>query len=130
MSSCSCLVSGGVDECVTLLRVTNPIARKSHTCMECNRDIPKGEKYYSENFVYEGDFSWHKTCDDCMSIRELFGGCGFMYTRVIRDLEDMIDNCGGQIFCNDFRELTPAAREKVINMVEAQWVREEEREIA
>jgi hypothetical protein len=40
-------------------------ARKPHTCVECDREIPPGAIYWEYRAVYEGRWSTHKTCLDC-----------------------------------------------------------------
>jgi hypothetical protein len=42
-----------------------PKARKEHRCGECGRTITKGETYWTQGGLYEGEFVWNKTCAHC-----------------------------------------------------------------
>lgn len=57
-------------EYVDLLSRKWVFARKSHKCKECGREIPSGEKYLREAFVFHGDFSNFKACQHCVAVRD------------------------------------------------------------
>lgn len=45
---------------------TNPVARKDHTCCECQRTIRAGERYHYGRGLLDGNwfsFSWCRHCD-------------------------------------------------------------------
>lgn len=44
-------------------------ARKTHRCGECGSDIKPGEQYEYVAGKWEGDVSYHKTCERCLSFR-------------------------------------------------------------
>lgn len=49
----------------SLLRLTQPKARKEHACMWCREPIRKGRTYTRESSVFEGnmqDHAWHPEC--------------------------------------------------------------------
>jgi len=49
------------------------IARKSHSCCECHRDIAIGERYQRINGCWEGAWSEFKTCMPCVDLRDELG---------------------------------------------------------
>jgi len=54
--------------------------RKDYFCCECNRDINKGDKHEYAVGKSEGSIHTHRTCLDCMNIRDAFN-CdgGFLF---------------------------------------------------
>lgn len=62
-------------------------ARKECRCCECGRQISIGQEYQRASGKWDGDFGTHKTCLDCMNIRDAFAcGSGFMFERLWDDL--------------------------------------------
>ena len=58
-----------------ILRTTEPIAHKEHTCMWCNGKINVGEKYKRTTIVYNGDlYDWteHKHCGEVAYKLDMF----------------------------------------------------------
>ena len=57
---------------------SEPVARKEHHCIECAAPILKGEKHYSYNGKWAGEFGsgrQHLLCRDiCVYIRDHFNG--------------------------------------------------------
>ena len=51
----------------SLLRDSYPIARKIHRCIWCGEAIEPGEKYWSEQSIYYGNFQHHKWHLECES---------------------------------------------------------------
>lgn len=66
------------------------LARKDHKCRECQRMILAGERYHRETYVFDGDFTQHKTCAHCMVVREwLSEECGgWLYGGVEEDARE------------------------------------------
>lgn len=65
-------------------------ARKPHKCGECNREIPKGALCESVAGKWDGDFSTHRTCMDCVNIRDgLSCGMGFMFGELWNDIREI-----------------------------------------
>lgn len=67
-------------------------ARKPHKCQECHRVIEPGETYEVDAYVFEGDFTAHKTCSHCHVARNwLQSECGgWLYGGVFEDLEEHV----------------------------------------
>lgn len=87
----------GCDEIVTTLNEGHYVtARKLHKCMECGREIPKGESYHTETFKHGGDVKTHKTCGHCMVVRGwLTKECGgWVYSMVEEDLGEHVSESG------------------------------------
>lgn len=59
-----------VDDPVEVLHDKVVTARKEHRCDECFSTIQPSTRYRYEAYVYEGDFTAHKTCRVCMQARE------------------------------------------------------------
>lgn len=78
------------DDQVTVLFERIQRALKAHRCMECGRQIDKGETYLCERYVWDGSAKTHKTCEHCTVARDwLNGECGgFIYGRVEEDMRE------------------------------------------
>ena len=118
---CACTVGDGVDDKVDLLNGRFIKARKEHTCLECYRIIHKGEEYFREVWVYDGDMSTHKTCEDCYSLRQVFFSNGWYYGQLIEDMSDFVGDCGGEVSIPCMLQLTARARGMVCDMIEDTW---------
>lgn len=123
---CTCRIQvGDGDDFVELLRDAVITARKKHQCSECHRVIKPGEQYRMEVWVFECLGETHKTCMDCHSIRDnLFGD--MIYGQIIQDLEDYIEESDGGIPEKCIAKLTPAARDRVCELIERCWVYDRE----
>ncbi len=120
MSDCSCIYMGdydGPEFCSELY----PTAAKEHECGECGKTIEVGEKYEKTTGCWEGTFNTHKTCLDCVSMRDSFFCDGWCYTRIWEFLSDHIMEVQGQVSSECLVPLTPRAREKVCELIEEQW---------
>lgn len=42
------------------------VARKTHICNRCNKNIAPGEKYQHVKAIWEDEFGTEKTCLDCL----------------------------------------------------------------
>jgi len=74
--SCICIE---MDDIRTLLSRNRRIARKPHTCGECNAEIEVGEEYEIDATVFEKDFETFKTCLPCLRVRNSLFRCGWFY---------------------------------------------------
>jgi hypothetical protein len=93
-------------------------ARAKHVCDECGGDILPRQKYEYYAGKNDGDFFVHKTCESCLSIRsEFFCGSWFWGT-IIEELEAHIDAVDGEVPDSCLERLVPAAREKVIAIID------------
>jgi len=118
--SCSCILSVDHDSGPDCFRETNPIARKSHRCCECDREIAPGEKYERVDGIWEGYPRSYKTCIDCASVRNsLF--CSYIYTEMWEALGESFNSCPELPSSKCMSELTTAARDKVCDLLEEYW---------
>lgn len=70
MEECGLCIGGGEDfEPWDFCQTTYPKARKPHKCCECYREIAKGSEYQNLVGKYDGEIYTHKTCMDCVAIR-------------------------------------------------------------
>ena len=115
---CACTV--GVDfneDHVKLNIITTPFARRVEICNECDRDIHVGEDYRKEIFEHHGR-SIHRTCEDCLSVREVFFSDGWYYGHICELMNNFISECDGDLSIRCIRELTKTARDRVLDEVE------------
>lgn len=67
--TCSCSIDWyGPD----VIRITHPISRTEHVCVECGEVIQKGEKYEHVRGLWDGYWDTIKTCWPCKLIRDSF----------------------------------------------------------
>lgn len=71
-------------------------AKTQHKCAECRRVIHAGESYHRESYVFDRQFSIHKTCAHCMVVRGwLQNECGgWLYGAVEEDAREHVHNNG------------------------------------
>jgi hypothetical protein len=53
------------------------VARKTHTCCECNERIKAGDSYEYVFIVYDSDTSSFHTCEKCADLRDSMTAMGF-----------------------------------------------------
>jgi len=87
-------------EPVDMLSKATPTARKPHKCSECARSIAPGERYESSQFLFDGKFHIHKTCQRCTAVRDYVKAhvpcfC-WAYTEMLEAAKDTIDNYAHQ----------------------------------
>ncbi len=126
MTYCSCIYSGGSDNWPVYFWSTEPMARKEHKCHECKVVIPPGEKYHRDSGKWEKKFYTFKVCFTCREITNAFFCEGFAYGKVLDDLYEHIQEHNGQISEKCIANLSPAAREKVCELIEDHWEGAEE----
>ena len=95
-------------------------ARKLHRCQECRRLIFPGEKYEYVVGSWEGEFEPHKTCTDCVSVRdELFET--YYYGGIREGLHEMIRESDGDVNQTCLANMTKGGRDMVCQMIEDYW---------
>jgi len=119
--NCSCVAVDYDCDWVDLVEKTKPVARKKHRCVECDRDILPGEKYEIQKYVFEGEFETHKTCSECVEIRDMFSCEGYRYGSILNDFEDDLINADCDLSESCIAELSLKAREIVCEMIEGCW---------
>lgn len=103
-----------------LFRDFDRTARKEHRCGECRRTIMPGEVYRVEEGQWHGNFDSHKTCLECVEIRDSFF-CNFIFGNVLDDLRESIWEARGSYSEECLLKLSPAARDKVFEIIERVW---------
>jgi hypothetical protein len=53
---------------MTFLSESRPVARKVHRCAECQRDIEKGTRYYSQASVCDGSVGYYRAHLECSAL--------------------------------------------------------------
>jgi len=114
---CSC-IAVDADECYETLSRGTPVARKEHTCGECGREIVPGENYERYEGIFDGHIDTHKTCLDCVSVRDAFF-CSWIYGNIWEDLREQLT--WGGLSWSSIPECTEAAKEKIFAMIEEYW---------
>lgn len=68
------------------------VARKVHTCCECQRPIALGTTHHVVVGKWEGHFETYRTCPDCQDIRSALacGGAGPAFTCLWEDAEAVV----------------------------------------
>lgn len=118
--SCSCVyVDDGDYERPEFVDERVVEARKKHVCTECRREIVPGEKYERASGKWDGCIETYKTCMDCISVRDAFFCGSYGYSAIWQDLYEHI--LCGPVDVECLVALTPAAREKVCDMIEESW---------
>lgn len=118
---CSCAIDVYEGDCepVSLWSAQIRTARKPHKCGECRSEIPVGEKYEHQSYLFEGKFWKDKTCLDCVSAREQFyprgGSCP---EGLWNDIKEAVIDSSGEIPEACISMLTPPARAKLCDMIE------------
>lgn len=67
-----------------------PVAKAAHRCAECRRVIEPGERYLRERYMWDGEFTLHKTCAHCEVARDwLWKECGgWLYGGIEEDIRE------------------------------------------
>lgn len=92
-------------------------ARKEHVCIECSRKIQPNETYRYESGIWSGEANSHKTCADCLSVRDAFA-CTYVYGTLWEEMEQMICDYDGELSASKINSLTPNAKTKVLNLID------------
>ena len=120
MTDCSCIYVDS-DNAPDFYRDRMLIARKEHTCGECGRTIEPGETYETFSGKWNFTFSTHKTCIECLSIRNAFFCESWIFGKIHEDLWEHIMDLAGQISAECILSLSPRAKEKVLDMIDRLW---------
>lgn len=77
-----------VDDRVTVISLTTPVARKPHKCCECGHTINPGKRYERQSTLFDGHFDVYKTCIPCMNVRDSMLTCGYYFGHVWEDIHE------------------------------------------
>lgn len=120
MTSCSCIYVGDFDSPSFYSREMRK-ANREHKCSECSRPIAPGEQYENARGKWNEEFAVYKTCRDCLSVRDEFFCDGYPHQGIWEAVTEHLHYCDGHISAASIAELTPAARDKVCDMIEEIW---------
>jgi hypothetical protein len=95
-------------------------AIKQHKCGECHRTIQPGEMYERAGGLSDGTWFHHKTCADCLSIRNVFF-TSYWYEMIIEHTRDNIMDWLGNVPEDCMVQLTASARNLVCEYIEEAW---------
>lgn len=122
MSECSIPVDP--DETCSVHRSRIRKAKKDYRCCECHGPISAGTEYLSETALLSDGWSTYRTCLDCASIRKALFKEAWEWGGMFEYLRSHLDSSGGVIPSHCFADMTPEARETVMDL--ARRYREEE----
>lgn len=115
--SCGCIYVGDYDH-APFYNTKKPKAIKWHICGECGREIEPGEIYESIFAVFDGKPGTHKTCFDCISMRDEFFCEGYIFGRIWEHAAEHIQDMEGEISGDCLASLTPIARTGIIELID------------
>ena len=118
--NCAC-VAVDIDDYVDLISKTKPVARTEHACHECRRRIRPGEQYEVQKYVFEGTFETHKTCSECVEIRDMFFCDGYHYGQTRDDLNDDLIDADCELPESCIAALSPKVQDIVCGVIEECW---------
>jgi len=127
MNNCSC-IDIWADEVLEPISHRVIRARKSHVCGECGRTVAPGEEYERFVGVLDGTVTTHKTCLDCVSIRDAFFCQGWFYGQIWEDVWNHVQDLQGDLHPTCFVDLTPRAEKELRELIE-RYLEEEEEEL-
>ena len=120
---CSCQIEIDHDEESEMIFEKDlTICENQQRCCECGIGLLPGTSYRKEIAKYDYEAHTYRTCIDCLSIRDnLF--CGWTWTCLLDDLWEEIED-GEDIPESCMATLTIPARERVCEIIETFWERE------
>ncbi|MFT7880946.1 MAG: hypothetical protein ABXS91_11200 [Sulfurimonas sp.] len=121
--SCDVDVDVGSDEMPSFHVTTKPVSWIHRRCGECGETIDPGEQYEHVAGVWDGRWDTYVTCMDCLSVREQFF-TDYRYGQIWEDLENTFEEWGYEVPETCIAALSPGARDKVCEMIEAEWEEE------
>ena len=85
---CNVCVSAGDGEPAEFSTTMFVRARKPHTCVECHRLMPVGERHEVETGKWDGWMGTYRTCLSCQEIRQEFCCDGWTYGALWEHIEE------------------------------------------
>lgn len=115
---CSCSINAGGDSSFLEFSHMKVVkARKEYKCGECHRAIEKGENYESNAMKQDGTFYSHKTCSDCLNLRDHFFKRDWFFEMIREDIKDHIQECNGNIPESCISQLNPKNQAWVCDLI-------------
>jgi len=98
------------------------IARKPHICGECGGKILPGQKYEIYKIAQDRTILTEKTCLDCLSLRDSFYPCNWMFGNIIDEITEQVkEELHGQVSAECILPLTDKAKDFVFGLIEEAW---------
>ena len=121
MNGCTCVFMDD-DDAYETIEQKIVTARKRHKCGECHMEIIPGEKYEYYKGKFDNNIHAHKTCQDCLSMRnsEIFCN-GFYFEMIWESFRDAVQESGGGVDWEALSTLTPKAKENAFNIIQSVW---------
>jgi hypothetical protein len=119
--ACGCIYIDADCSCDDFQTADIRKARKEHKCCACRRVIQPGEEYERVFGVWDADPATYKTCQDCLSLREVFFCESYYYTSIWSDFEYHVHEMLGEISSSCLTSLTKRARDKACDIIEQYW---------
>jgi len=122
--TCSCInaYDGDISE---FDHITVARSRKHRTCCECDCKINPGDQYEHVWGKWDGRTSTYDTCIVCVEVRDALM-CTWCYGEIWETLRDAWWDDPETIPWSTIGELSPVARERVCESIEAPWADMEE----
>ena len=121
MENCSCVYVDYDSGPPEFHRAKIQTAKKEQRCGECKRIIRPFEKYEYVSGKWDNCFDTHKTCMDCIDIRNIFFCDGWLYGGMKEYLQEHLGNMHGETDEDCLVTLTPGARAFICEMIEEIW---------
>lgn len=121
---CSCSVDIDYDFGPDFIKSRVQVAKKEYDCLECGALIKSGERYEYVFGSWDSNTSTHRTCLDCVSLRDTFFN-SWAYGEVLGDLIEYLDDVYYEVPESCIAGLTPKARAWVCNEIEDYWETED-----
>ena len=120
---CACAIETDHDEESEMIFEKDlTICENQQRCCECGVELTEGDQYRKEIVRHDYEAYTYRTCLNCISIRDnLF--CGWTWTNLLDDLRGEIED-GEDIPESCMATLTTPARERVCEIIETFWERE------
>jgi hypothetical protein len=115
-----CTISGADYSCsCTSLKHKIVMARKTHLCAECGKNMQAKTKYEYFVGVFDGDLYISKTCLDCVSLRDtFFPSGGYVFGHVRDYVSEQIYSLRGEVSSACILPLTDNAKKFVFTRIE------------
>jgi hypothetical protein len=125
MSECGCInihVCEYVDEESENYRCIREKSDTPFFCDECEETLPAGTLREHEKYLNaKNEEQEHTVCVNCLSVLDVFFCQDYYRTRIWEDVNDHIRELDGQISSECLLSLTPRARDKMFDLIQACW---------
>lgn len=121
---CTCIEVDCDDPCQVISQKVVK-ARKAYQCCECRETINIGDEYEHYTGTHEGSIFHHKTCKDCVSLRDAYF-CNYYFGDVWELFRQHVYESNGEVCLEPMEKLTPRAKAKACEVIDEFWREEDE----